>query len=163
MTTVLLAIAAFVAMEGVSYATHRWVMHGPGLVWHRSHHAPPSGRVERNDLFPLFFAAVGIALFALGAGPVPLLWGPAIGVTAYGATYALVHDVVIHRRLPFPALRWRYLAWVREAHREHHLGGAEPYGMLLPLLRRPPRERQRAVDPLDRASRPSTRSTRARL
>ena len=163
MTTTLLAIAAFVAMEGVSYSAHRWLMHGPGMVWHRSHHAPPTGRVERNDLFPLCFAAVGVGLFALGAGPLPVLWGPAIGVTAYGAAYAFVHDVVIHRRLPFPALRWRYLAWVRDAHRQHHLGGGEPYGMLLPLLRRPGAIRQSAGDPLDRASRRSTRPTRARL
>ena len=42
MTPVLLFAAAFVAMEGVSYAGHRWVMHGPGMGWHRSHHAPPS-------------------------------------------------------------------------------------------------------------------------
>jgi beta-carotene 3-hydroxylase len=162
MTTALLAIGAFVAMEGVSYATHRWLMHGPGLVWHRSHHAPPRGRVERNDLFPVCFAVVGVVLFALGAGPVPILWGPAIGVTAYGVTYALVHDVVIHRRLPFVALRWRYLDWVRAAHRDHHLGGGEPYGMLLPLVRRPGPVRQTA-DPLDRASRRRDRETRARL
>jgi beta-carotene 3-hydroxylase len=162
-STALLAVAAFVAMEGVSYATHRWVMHGPGLAWHRSHHAPPTGRVERNDLFPVCFAAVGVALFALAAGPVPVLWGPAIGVTAYGAAYAFVHDVVIHRRLPFPAARGRYLSWVRDAHREHHLGGGEPYGMLLPLLRSRRAVRQTAGDPLDRASRPSSRSTRARL
>jgi beta-carotene 3-hydroxylase len=161
-TVVLLAIAAFVAMEGVSYATHRWLMHGPGLGWHRSHHAPPRGRVERNDLFPVGFAAVGVGLFALGAGPLPILWGPAIGVTAYGVTYALVHDVLIHRRLPFIALRWRYLEWVRAAHRDHHLGGGEPYGMLLPLVRRPGPARQTA-DALDRASRRKTRETRARL
>ena len=45
--------APFVAMEGVSYAAHRWVMHGRGMGWHRSHHAPPAARFERNDRFPL--------------------------------------------------------------------------------------------------------------
>lgn len=159
MRTVLLALGAFVAMEGVSYATHRWVMHGPGMVWHRSHHAPPRGHFERNDLFPLVFAAVGVALFALGAGPVPTLWGPAIGVTAYGAAYAFVHEVVIHHRLPFPAVRSPYLGWLRDAHRDHHRGGCEPYGMLLPLVRRPGDGRG-GIDPLDRSS---TRTTRARL
>ena len=53
MSPLLLVLGAFVAMEGVSYATHRWVMHGFALAWHRSHHAPATSRFERNDLFPL--------------------------------------------------------------------------------------------------------------
>ena len=40
MTAVLLAVGAFVAMEAVSALAHRAVMHGPGMVWHRSHHVP---------------------------------------------------------------------------------------------------------------------------
>ena len=139
---ILLAVAAFVAMEGVSYLAHRFVMHGAGMVWHRSHHVPTGNRFERNDLFPLCFSTVGVALFAVATmGPAisPLLW-VGIGVTAYGATYLFVHEVYIHRRLPVRVPRLAYLEWLRAAHRVHHRSGGEPYGMLLPLVSRERRE-----------------------
>jgi beta-carotene 3-hydroxylase len=164
----LLAIGAFVAMEGVSYATHRWVMHGPGMGWHRSHHLPPAGRVERNDLFPLCFSAVGVALFALASfGPQirPLFW-VGVGVTAYGALYLFVHEVCIHRRLPVPVPSGRRATFLRDAHRVHHATGGEPYGMLLPVVSRASVEAtaRREREPLDRdARRASTRSARSRL
>lgn len=171
MTGPLLAIAAFLLMEPVSYATHRWVMHGVGMVWHASHHAPPAGRFERNDWFPVVFSTVGIALFALASS------GPRIGelawigggVTAYGLCYLAVHEIYIHRRVG-RTVRLpdnRYLERVRAAHRAHHDTGAESYGMLLPLRPRARQvdpadpERQVEVDPLVR--RHDTRSTRPRL
>ena len=73
MSALVLAVGAFVAMEGASYALHRWVMHGFGMGWHRSHHQPPTSRFERNDRFPLCFSLLGVVLFALGA------WGPDVG------------------------------------------------------------------------------------
>jgi len=124
-----LATATFLAMEGVTYAVHRWVMHGPGMVWHRSHHERRTGTFERNDLFPLCFASVGVVLFALHVWPV------AIGVTAYGAAYLAVHEVFVHRRVRWNLPRNAYLDWLRESHRLHHAFGGEPYGMLLPVLR----------------------------
>jgi beta-carotene 3-hydroxylase len=163
MTAVLLVVASFAAMEAVSYAGHRWVMHGPGMGWHRSHHQPPQGRTERNDLFPLCFSVVGFGLFAAAsAGVAGWLWWVATGVTAYGACYLFVHEVHIHRRLSVPTPRVRYLDWLREAHADHHRRGGEPYGMLLPLVRD-----QRGggdVDRLERAAdRASTRDVRSRL
>ena len=157
-------LGAFVAMEGVSYSAHRWLMHGPGLVWHASHHAPAMGRVERNDLFPLCFSFLGFGVFALAsAGALPgWAWWAAAGITAYGVAYLVVHELVIHRRLPAPMPDLRYLRWVRDAHRAHHIDGGEPFGMLLPLTRSARRQPARpAVD--DVLRRPSTRATRARL
>lgn len=133
------AIATFtlVAMEGVSYASHRWLMHGPGFGWHRTHHAPPTGRWEKNDRFPLAFSLLGFGAFAVAAGPSrvlrPLRWIGA-GATAYGAAYVFVHEVVIHTRVSRFVPRSRYLRWLRDSHRIHHLYGGEPYGMLLPLV-----------------------------
>jgi beta-carotene 3-hydroxylase len=150
----LLAVASFVGMEAVSYGLHRWVMHGFGMAWHRSHHVPREGRFERNDLFPVCFSAVGVTLFALATmGPAvgPLLW-VAIGVTAYGTAYMVVHDVHIHGRLGVRLPSWAYLAWLRDSHALHHRFGGEPYGMLLPLV-------PRAL----RARAASTRSARMRL
>ena len=150
-----LVVAAFVAMEPVTYAVHRWIMHGPGHPVHRSHHRPPIGRLETNDLYPVVFAAVvGVAL-AVGFNVDG--WGwlvPAgVGVTLYGAAYGAVHDGHIHGRLRVLArLRWRYLDRLVDAHRIHHLYGGEPYGMLLPVV--PEGLRQRAAtserDPLPR-------------
>jgi beta-carotene 3-hydroxylase len=159
LAAVAVAVGAFAAMEAVSYLAHRFVMHGAGMVWHRSHHVPTDGPFERNDLFPLCFSTVGVLLFALATmGPAvrPLLW-VAIGVTAYGAAYLAVHEVVIHRRLPVRVPTNAYVDWLREAHRVHHRFGAEPYGMLLPLVPRSLRARARedaalSGDPLARAN-----------
>jgi aspartate/methionine/tyrosine aminotransferase len=53
----LIVIVGFVAMEPLTAATHRWVMHGIGEWFHRSHHRPGrKPRWERNDWFPVAFA-----------------------------------------------------------------------------------------------------------
>ena len=131
-------IAAFVAMEGVAWAVHRYVMHGPLWILHRSHHAPRAGGMEANDLFGLLFAAVAIALFCVGADQrwSPLWWAAA-GITVYGALYALVHDALAHRRWGLPVrARGRYLRGLVQAHRLHHMTrtrtGAVSFGFLAP-------------------------------
>jgi beta-carotene 3-hydroxylase len=151
-TPVVLVIGSFVLMEAVSYAAHRWVMHGFAMGWHRSHHAPAEGRFERNDLFPVCFSAVGVLLFALGAAGLSAVWWVGVGVTAYGAAYLFVHEVYIHHRLPIRVPHLRYLEWLRDAHRAHHQTGAEPYGMLLPIVRSQSRE-PAAADVLERSVR----------
>ena len=159
MTSALLMLVSFFAMEGVSYATHRAVMHSRrGMRWHRSHHAPQKPGFEANDLFPVVFSVIGFTVFALSA------WGPrlaalfwvGVGVTAYGIVYAVVHEIYIHERLPIRLPRWRYLEWVKECHRIHHLFGGEPYGMLLPVV---PRSLRTRVN----GHRASTRAIRSRL
>jgi beta-carotene 3-hydroxylase len=136
---------AFAAMEGIAYAAHRWVMHGPGIGWHESHHRPRPGLVERNDLYPLTFAGATIAAMAAGTAS-PRLRESTLcigaGVSAYGTAYLLVHDGIIHRRLGArvgAARQQGYGRWVARAHASHHAHTGEPYGMLLPLTssRRP--------------------------
>jgi beta-carotene 3-hydroxylase len=144
-TFVLIVVAAFVAMEPITAATHRWVMHGIGEWFHRSHHRPGRRPAwERNDWFPVFFGSFVLIGLWLGfnrdgfAGLVPL----GVGVTLYGLTYALVHDGYIHRRLGlFGAWRWAPLERLAEAHRIHHLYNEAPYGMLLPVVPHDLRER----------------------
>ena len=59
----------------------------------------------------------------------------AIGVTLYGAAYALVHDGFIHRRIdPFGDRTNAYLDHVAASHRIHHLYNGAPYGMLAPVV-----------------------------
>jgi beta-carotene 3-hydroxylase len=131
---VLVLVLSFTAMEGVSYAAHRWLMHGPGWGWHRSHHGPRRATFEPNDRFPLCFAVVGIVLFAAGRSTPALSW-IASGITLYGVVYLGVHELYIHRRLQVWLPSNRYLEWLRAAHADHHRRGGEPYGMLLPLVR----------------------------
>ena len=145
--------AAFVAMEAVSYLAHRFVMHGPGMGLHRSHHRRRSasrfgggrgGEFEANDLFPVSFAAVTILAMTAGTmlPSLEVLFDVGVGVTLYGAAYALVHDVYIHGRLGrLPEVA--PLEWLRSSHEIHHLFGGEPYGMLFPVV--PQRLRDRAA------------------
>lgn len=154
-TTVILAAAAFVAMEPVTAATHRWVMHGIGERLHRSHHRMHTDRWEANDAYPVMFAAVVCLGLFVGfnqpgwAALVPV----GVGVTLYGAAYATVHDVYIHGRIRvFGDRRVAVLDRLAAAHRVHHLYNGAPYGMLLPVVPRALRERAELTerDPLRR-------------
>lgn len=144
MWSLAIGLVAFAVMEPVTAATHRWVMHGVGERLHRSHHQRHDGRWEANDLYPVAFAAiVCTAMWAGfnvdGAG---VLVPATLGITAYGAAYAIVHDVYIHRRLGgLGGRRVALLDRLADAHRIHHLYGEAPYGMLVPVVPRRLRER----------------------
>jgi len=96
-----LVLLAFVLMEPLTALTHRFVMHRFGMGWHRSHHEPPKGALEANDLFPVVFSIATIGLLTVGVyvGGGDVLVPLGIGITLYGASYLFVHDLVIHRRL----------------------------------------------------------------
>lgn len=154
-STLAIAVLAFLAMEPVTAATHRWVMHGVGEFLHRSHHRRIVSRFEANDWYPVMFAAVVNVGFVAGFNwdGFGSLVPAGVGVTAYGAAYALVHDVYIHRRIGwFEGRRIEAFDRLAEAHRIHHLYNAAPYGMLLPLVPAELRERagQTDRDPLAR-------------
>ena len=145
MPAVAIVLGSLLAMEGVSYLTHRFVMHGFGIGLHRSHHDTAGGGFELNDLYPLMFSTLSIAAFAVGT-----MWPSmrslvlvGMGQTLYGLAYGFVHEVYIHRRVRFLHGRYRPLEWLKDSHRIHHLYGGEPYGMLLPVV--PARLRARAA------------------
>ena len=152
MNDVSVVLLAFVAMEAVSYLAHRFVMHGFGMGWHRSHHRRSESRFEKNDLFPVTFAAITILAMTAGVTFPSLepLYTVGIGVTLYGMAYLFVHDVYIHARLGrLPMLA--PFEWLKESHRIHHLFGGEPYGMLLPIVPKALRRRADALttDPFE--------------
>jgi len=129
-----IVVATVLAMEAVAAVVHRYVMHGFGWNWHRSHHADRKGAFEKNDLYAIVFAAISIALFWLG-GHISLLWWVGLGMVAYGLLYTLLHDALVHRRLPFPGSPKRgYLKRLVQAHRLHHAvrtkEGAVSFGFL---------------------------------
>jgi len=128
---------AFIAMEGVAWLTHRYVMHGLFWALHRDHHRKDHcGFLERNDFFFLIFALPGVACLGTGTlGHSPVWTCVGSGITLYGVCYFFVHDLFIHQRLK--VLRNsnnRYLKAIRRAHKMHHkhLGkeDGECFGML---------------------------------
>ena len=120
---ILLFLATIAAMEGVAYAAHRWVMHGPGWFLHESHHRERSGMFELNDLYAVIFA---VPSFVLLLGGVQLGWWPGFtwigaGIAAYGAIYFGFHDVIVHRRIGHRYVpRSGYMKRIIQAHRLHH-------------------------------------------
>lgn len=120
----LLFVATILAMEGVAYVAHRWVMHGPGWFLHKSHHRPRKGNWELNDLYGAIFAVPSIVLLL---GGVQLGWWEGFtwigaGIAGYGAIYFGFHDLIVHKRLPHRYVpRSRYMKRIVQAHRIHHV------------------------------------------
>lgn len=129
---------ALVAMEGVAWGTHRFLMHGPLWRLHASHHAVGPRRVETNDLFGVGFALLTCGLFWWAAQPDRSgLWWVAAGISTYGVLYAIVHDGMVHRRFPLPLPpAGGYLRRLVQAHHLHHRtrtrDGAVSFGFLMP-------------------------------
>lgn len=137
-----IAAGAVLAMEGVAYLTHRYVMHGRiGWRWHRDHHEPEGHAFERNDLYALAFAAIVTSMFVAGNWIWPLT-PIALGATIYGFLYFIVHDGMVHKRWPFRHVPRRgYLRRLYQAHKLHHATtgreGAVSFGFLYaPPVRR---------------------------
>ena len=138
----LITIGTFVIMEGVTWCTHKYVMHGFGWFLHEDHHQPGYPHVfEKNDAFFVIFAVPSIALFYFGTrGGFNYLFFIGLGILLYGIAYFLVHDVLIHRRFKwFDKTKNPYLRGLRKAHKKHHkhLGKehGECFGMLFVPLK----------------------------
>ena len=135
---ILVILLTVLAMEGVAYAAHRWIMHGPGWFLHADHHYAHDRRWEWNDLYFVIFAAPSITLIVGAAGwgwPV-WLWWAGIGIAVYGMIYAGFHDIIVHRRLPVRYLpRSAYMKRIIQAHRLHHAvetrDGTVSFGFLI--------------------------------
>ena len=125
MNTLLLSIGLVVStvflMEFAAWGVHKYIMHGWGWGWHRSHHEPHDDSLEKNDLYAAFFAAFAILLFWLGTAYWSPLWWIAVGVTVYGVLYFIAHDGLVHKRWPFRYVpKSGYLKRLYQAHRLHH-------------------------------------------
>ncbi|WP_296187262.1 sterol desaturase family protein [Pseudomonas sp. UBA1879] len=114
-------LSTLIAMEGVGFLAHKYVMHGWGWFLHRSHHEAQLGALETNDLYLLALGTIATGLIVLGNdGYDPLQWVGA-GVAAFGLIYLLVHDGIVHRHWPVrPQPRNRYLRRLYQAHLMHH-------------------------------------------
>ena len=149
-----IVVATVVGMEAVAWAVHRYVMHGGGWAWHRSHHEPRQGPFEKNDLYTLIFAGISLASFTFLAELWAPFWWVGVGTVVYGLLYTILHDGLVHRRLPFLRTpRSGYLKRLVQAHRLHHAvrtrEGAVSFGFLyappVRRLRRELRGREKAL------------------
>ena len=139
---ILITVGSFVAMEGVAWFTHKFIMHGPLWSLHRDHHKKETyGFFEHNDFFFLIFALPGIACLFFGLRlDYNFLFFIGLGITIYGLAYFLVHDVFIHQRFKlFRNTDNAYFAAIRRAHKMHHKHidkhDGECFGMLWVPLR----------------------------
>lgn len=121
----LITLAAYAGMEFTAWFTHKFVMHGFLWRWHEDHHRPrheKTGFFEKNDRFFLVFALPSMLCYMVG-GLTPHYWVLFIGVgiSLYGLTYFLIHDVYIHRRFTwFRQLDGWYSRAILRAHGAHH-------------------------------------------
>lgn len=139
---ILTTITSFVIMEGLTWCTHKFVMHG--FLWHlhEDHHQPRYQHIfEKNDLFFVIFALPSSLSIYFGLEQqLHHLAAIGFGILFYGVAYFLVHDVLIHQRFKwFKHTKNRYLIGLRKAHKIHHkkLGkcGGECFGMLFVPLK----------------------------
>jgi beta-carotene 3-hydroxylase len=150
MINVLIAIAAFFFMEFIAWSNHKFVMHGFLWKWHADHHINDNKKnktqtelysqgFEKNDYFFLVYAIPAIVLLIVGFYfNIHAVIAVGIGISVYGLTYFIIHDVIIHQRLKIPFLmkiQNPYLKAIINAHLAHHRGknirDFNNYGLLI--------------------------------
>lgn len=137
---ILVTLTAFLMMEFVAWFAHKYVMHGLLWSWHEDHHKPheKDGFFEKNDRFFLVFAIPSALCYILGSTypSVFFLFFVGVGISLYGLTYFLIHDVYIHRRFKwFKHLDGVYSRAILRAHGAHHSKqtkeDCESFGLLI--------------------------------
>lgn len=131
-----IGLITFFLMEGITWLTHRFVMHGFLWYLHEDHHKKGSGFFEKNDVFFLIFAIPSWLCIMLGL-QYQVYPAAAIGagIALYGFAYFLVHEVIIHQRFRFfSRSNNTYIRAIRRAHKMHHKHldkqEGESFGML---------------------------------
>ena len=112
----------YVLMEGITWCTHKYVMHGWMWYFHEDHHRPRGRFFEKNDAFFLIFAVPSCLLIVFGSmAQFDWRFYAGIGILLYGISYFLIHDVLIHQRFDwFSRTDNIYFRAIRKAHKVHH-------------------------------------------
>lgn len=133
---ILIVLGTFVGMEGITWLTHKYVMHGFLWYLHKDHHQPNGCIFEKNDWFFVIFAIPSWLCIMLGL-QYKFYWVAAIGfgILLYGIAYVLVHEIIIHQRIKwFSRSNNLYVKSLRWAHKMHHKHlekeDGESFGML---------------------------------
>ena len=129
-------LITFFLMEGITWLTHKFVMHGFLWYLHVDHHQPTAGFFEKIDAFFLIFAIPSWLCIMLGLqNQLYIVAAIGFGIALYGLGYFIVHEVIIHQRFKwFTRSNNTYVRTIRWAHKMHHkhLGkeDGESFGML---------------------------------
>ena len=150
---VFIGLAAFGFMGFFAWSNHKYLMHGAWCKWHKEHHKRDSKKAkmakvtlntiakhfEMNDRFLIMYPTPTIIIMIVGfLLNIPLLIAIGSGVTAYGLTYFIIHNMIIHKRPPLPCLHKmddRHIRAIARAHLVHHLPQSKTdfsnYGLLI--------------------------------
>jgi len=135
---ILITLAAYIGMEFMAWFTHKYVMHGFLWRWHEDHHRPKhqkDGFFEKNDRFFLIFAIPSMFCYIYGSSVQWWVFFIGVGISLYGLTYFLIHDVYIHQRFSwFRQLDSRYSRAILRAHGAHHAKTVKEDGESFGLL-----------------------------
>ena len=137
MIKIAILLLTFLLMEFVSWFTHKYIMHGFLWYLHKDHHIVDRNKpLQKNDFFFLIFAIPSMVLIYLGYDGYQNIMFIGLGIALYGFAYFIVHEIIIHQRLPFlKRLNNRYIKAIRKAHKVHHKhlekNGASCFGMLI--------------------------------
>ena len=117
-----IVIITFLFMEFVAWFAHKYIMHGFLWFLHKDHHqVDKNKKFQKNDYFFLIFAIPSIICLAVGAESYNYLFFIGLGILLYGLAYFMIHEVIIHRRLPPPSkTKSKYIIAIRKAHKIHH-------------------------------------------
>ena len=117
-----ITLLTYILMEGITWCTHKFVMHGLMWYFHEYHHQPRGGFFEKNDAFFLIFAVPSCLLIVFGSmAAFDWRFFVGVGILLYGASYFLIHDVLIHQRFDwFSRTDNVYFRAIRKAHKVHH-------------------------------------------
>ena len=134
---IIITLVTVILMEGITWLTHKYVMHGFLWYLHEDHHQPRYNSIfEKNDLFFVIFAVPSILLMYFGMNNgYNYLFCIGLGILIYGIFYFIVHDIIIHQRFKwFKNIKWRYIQALRKGHKMHHKSMEkeceESFGML---------------------------------
>lgn len=136
MSSISFLCIGFAGMEIFSWFFHKYIMHGPLWFIHKTHHRFTKGFFELNDIFSFIFGAIAIVLIFLGLKSYDYRFWLGLGISIYGMSYFILHDILIHRRIKVKRKPMSiYFEGIRDAHRRHHKTnkkkGAVSFGLLL--------------------------------
>ncbi|GMQ31415.1 sterol desaturase family protein [Algoriphagus confluentis] len=116
----------FGVMELSGWFIHKYLMHGPLWMIHKTHHQPSKSFFELNDLFSLLFGGIAVLLIVLGAEELDYRFWMGVGISVYGILYFILHDVMVHRRLKWlERPKKGFLKGIFKAHQAHHKTNAK--------------------------------------
>ena len=132
----LIIILTFFFMEFVAWFTHKYIMHGFLWALHKDHHQVDKDKTfQKNDYFFLIFAIPSIIFFVIGSQDFNYLFFIGVGIALYGLAYFIIHEIIIHRRIPAPdKTKNRYIIAIRKAHKIHHKNRNKEHGINFGML-----------------------------